>query len=202
MEDALIRRAQAGEQSAFRALVEQYTPVAWRVARALLAERGAAEDTLQEAWLDAWRGLPQLDPARPFRPWLLTIVANRCRMQARRRSLPTRTLDDELAERLPALDDLSALGESGDDEALYNALATLSAERRRLLALRYQAELELAEIAQVCDLPLGTVKSRLSRTLAELRARLGVTAHPTTSTPPTPTPTTKNQPSPVKNGSH
>ncbi|HUY76240.1 MAG TPA: sigma-70 family RNA polymerase sigma factor [Ktedonobacterales bacterium] len=184
MEDDLIRRAQGGDQAAFRALVEQYTPVAWRTARALLADRSAAEDALQDAWLDIWRATPRLDPARPFRPWLLTVVANRCRMQARRRSLPLAPLDDALAERLA--DETSESGYVGyvgygaaptstaDDASLNAALAALTTEQRRVLALRYHADLDLNEIAEVLAIPLGTVKSRLHRALAALRARLGV----------------------------
>jgi len=185
MEDDLIRRTQGGDQAAFRALVEQYTPVAWRTARALLADRGAAEDALQEAWLDVWRAAFRLDPARPFRPWLLAVVANRCRMQARRHALPLAPIDDALAERLAddtpwgdgELGDSSSNGSAHiltpDDTALRDALATLTTDQRRLLALRYDADLELAEIAAVLAVPLGTVKSRLSRALAALRARLG-----------------------------
>ena len=181
MEDDLIRRAQGGDQATFRALVEQYTPVAWRTARALLADRSAAEDALQDAWLDIWRATPRLDPARPFRPWLLTVVANRCRMQARRRSLPLAPLDDALAERLA--DETSESGYVGygaaptstaDDASLNAALAALTTEQRRVLALRYHADLDLNEIAEVLAIPLGTVKSRLHRALAALRARLGV----------------------------
>jgi len=181
MEDDLIRRTQGGDQAAFRTLVERYTPVAWRTARALLADRGAAEDALQDAWLDIWRAAPRLDPARPFRPWLLTIVANRCRMQARRRSLPLAPLDDALAERLAdetadgdASDDGGASAFAADDASLDAALAALTTEQRRVLALRYHADLDLNEIADVLAIPLGTVKSRLHRALAALRARLGV----------------------------
>src|SRR3989442_1190574 len=83
-EDDLIRRAQLGDQGAFRQLVEFYSPLAERTARAFLADRAGAEDAVQEAWLDAWRALPRFALGRPFRPWLLTLVGNRCRMSARR----------------------------------------------------------------------------------------------------------------------
>lgn len=195
MEEDLVRRTQGGDQAAFRALVERYTPIAWRTARALLADRGAAEDALQDAWLDVWRAAARLDPARPFRPWLLTVVANRCRMQARHRSLPLAPLDDALAERLadetPAdsldLDMHPGSGEAlnTDAAALRAALATLTREQRRLLVLRYDADLELAEIAEVLAIPLGTVKSRLSRALAALRARLSGAAPALRNTPQT-----------------
>jgi RNA polymerase sigma-70 factor (ECF subfamily) len=80
MGDDLISRAQRGDTAAFQAIVEHYSEVAWRVVRVLLPGRHEAEDALQEAWLDVWRGLPGYSTSRPFRPWLLAVVANRCRM--------------------------------------------------------------------------------------------------------------------------
>jgi RNA polymerase sigma factor (sigma-70 family) len=180
MEENLIRRAQAGDQAAFRTLVEGYLPVAWRICRILLADRGMAEDALQEAWIDVWTALPRVDGARPLRPWLLTVVANRCRMAARRRGIPTVPLDADLVERLHGVDSVAHELELRDRyqtevtlyAALQAALSTLSRDQRQLLGLRYQAELELGEIALVIGVPIGTVKSRLHRTLAALRAQL------------------------------
>src|SRR5579872_239457 len=107
MEEDLIRRAQTGDQVAFRSLVECYLPVAWRICRILLTDRSIAEDALQEAWIDVWRALPGLDAARPLRPWLLTVVANRCRMTARRRHIRTVTLDEELTGQLRSVDSIA-----------------------------------------------------------------------------------------------
>ncbi len=109
MQDELIRRAQQGDTVAFRALVEAYTPGAWRVARILISDRGQAEDALQEAWVDVWRGLLRYDTARPFRPWLLAIVGNRCRMLGRRHNVPTQPL---VADTLPDPDDTFTAAEA------------------------------------------------------------------------------------------
>jgi RNA polymerase sigma-70 factor, ECF subfamily len=68
MEQEIVHRAREGDQTAFRSLVEIHAEVAWRAARVLLPDRAGAEDAVQEAWLDAWRGLPRFDPVRPFRP--------------------------------------------------------------------------------------------------------------------------------------
>src|SRR5690348_18028240 len=94
MEEEAIRQAQSGDHSAFRKLVEAHSEMAWRVARTLLENSLAAEDAVQDAWLDVWRGLAHFDNTRPFRPWLLTIVANRCRMTRRRRTLPTTSISE------------------------------------------------------------------------------------------------------------
>ncbi|HMA34570.1 MAG TPA: sigma-70 family RNA polymerase sigma factor [Chloroflexia bacterium] len=171
-EDDLIRRAQGGDPLAFRRLVETYAPLAARTARAYLPDRVQAEDAVQEAWLDAWRSLPRFQAGRPFRPWLLTLVANRCRMSARRGrsrwplagAWSPPAADGEAAEA-------HALRAAGDPE-LQAALATLRADQQQVLALRYYADLELDEIARLTNTPLGTVKSRLHRALRSLRAQL------------------------------
>ena len=173
MEEELIRRAQRGDATAFRALVERYAPGAWRVARVLIADPEQAEDALQEAWIDIWHGLPSFDTTRPFRPWLLTVVGNRCRMQRRRHSLPTQSFDERIADEVVDQQDVHEEAVAHElDPALRTALARLTPDDRELLALRYHAELELAEIAALYDAPLSTIKSRLYRTLARLREYL------------------------------
>jgi RNA polymerase sigma factor (sigma-70 family) len=104
----------------------------------LVPDCQAAEDALQEAWLDVWRGLPGYTNTRPFRPWLLAVIANRCRMTYRRRSLETVPLLPEHAEILPATTNVEAdaLQHELDDELLTAVLATLASEQRRVLDLR------------------------------------------------------------------
>lgn len=173
MEDELIRRAQLGDTIAFRALVESYTPGAWRVARVLIPNTEQAEDALQEAWIDVWRGLPRFDNARPLRPWLLAIVGNRCRMQRRRHTPRTESLNEQIADEVVDQQDVYEDATARElDPALRAALRRLAPEERELLTLRYQAELELSEIAALYDAPLSTIKSRLYRTLARLRESL------------------------------
>jgi RNA polymerase sigma-70 factor (ECF subfamily) len=174
-EDDLIRRARQGDQDAFRQLVEIYGMLTERTARVLLSDRSDAEDAVQEAWLDAWRGLAGFELGRPFRPWLLTVVGNRCRMVARRRKLTSVPFDDVLYDRIDAPTQLQA-NPFGSIEAYYEdlqeAVESLDGEHRRLLALRFYADLQLDEIAELLNVPLGTVKSRLHRTLQTLRLRL------------------------------
>jgi RNA polymerase sigma factor (sigma-70 family) len=173
MDDVLIGRAAAGDEAAFRQLVERYAAAAGRTARVLLADPAAAEDAVQEAWVDAWRHLPRFTPGRPFRPWLLTLVANRCRMAARRRAPTIVALETADATALADPADVAgtAIGAAAEAE-LVAALGALPPEQERVVALRYFADLDLAEIGAVTGAPVGTVKSRLHRALAALHARL------------------------------
>lgn len=166
MDEEVISRAQAGDRDAFRLLVEQYAALGSRTARVLLSNPSDAEDASQEAWLDAWRALPLFQAGRPFRPWLLTLVANRCRMKARRQR-PEVAFDEGMA------DERVAEGEASNDYdgELQEALDSLEPGQRQVLALRFYADLQLEEIAEAMDVPLGTVKSRLHRGLERLRER-------------------------------
>jgi len=191
-ETLLLTRASQGDALAFQRLVEHYAGLVSRLARTLLADHALAEDAAQEAWVDVWRGLPRFDADQPFRPWLLTIVANRCRKAARRRSLATVSLDGDAPEDAPESEADDAPGWLGErllgrdiaEDALHGEalrevgaiIATLPAEQRRILALRFFADLELAEIALLIGAPLGTVKSRLHRALGALRERLAPTS--------------------------
>jgi RNA polymerase sigma-70 factor, ECF subfamily len=175
MEADIIRRAQSGDQRAFQRLVEQHTHVVWHTAAALLRDRALAEDAAQEAWVDVWKALYTFQPDRPFRPWLLAVVANRCRMLLRRRSLTTISLDYEASTFVTDITDshdTEALAlQTEADAELRTMLASLTTEQRTILELHFFADLALAEIALVIDTPLGTVKSRLHRALHTLRSR-------------------------------
>ena len=171
--DELIARAARGDAEAFGALVTAYADLTLRVAAALTADAAAAEDAAQEAWVDVWHGLPGFHPGQPFRPWLVTIVANRCRKQTRRRALATVRLETELVDAaIWREDDADAVLAAFPDPELERALAELSDEQRQVLGLRFGADLDLATIAQVTQTPLGTVKTRLRRALDTLRGRL------------------------------
>jgi RNA polymerase sigma-70 factor (ECF subfamily) len=175
-ESDLIERARHGDVSAFEALVRAHQAVAFRTA--WIASRGAddAEDAAQEGFMKAFAALPRFRADAPFRPWLLTIVANEARN--RRRSATRREL---LALRAPE----AAAGGSGVEEspeaavlagerraALLDALRRLPDADREVISYRYLLELSEAETAAALDVPVGTAKSRLSRALDRLRAAL------------------------------
>jgi RNA polymerase sigma-70 factor, ECF subfamily len=180
MEDEgdLIRAAQAGNQEAFDVLVERYHLLVLWTAQALLADSAVAEDVAQETWISAWRGLARFDPTRPFRPWLLRIVTNCSRKQARR---ATPQVAFESAPSAPASegDLLTEMIRQEEIATLDGVIASLPAIQRQVIDLRYRAELELGEIALVMDLPLGTVKSRLHRALNAIRQQLASTTQAT-----------------------
>lgn len=170
-ESEAIERAQRGDKEAFRFVVEQYAGLVGRTARVLTQNPHDAEDAVQEAWIDAWRALPRFQVDKPFRPWLITIVANRCYKKARSNRILTLPYTHEMADTTGETPLWAGLGRAYDVE-LHEALGKLDDEQKRLLALRFYADLKMDEIAEVMGIALGTVKSRLHRVMSTLREEL------------------------------
>src|SRR6476619_5914618 len=164
-ERARVRGAQRGSASDLEALFRMHWPRAFRAAYLVTHDAGAAEDIAQESFLAAIRALDRFDRKRPFGPWLHRIVVNRAIDWARARSLRGEV---ELAD-LYASDPESA-GEFG---TLVQALGRLSPEHRAVIVLRHLLEYTPGEIAELLELPRGTVNSRLRRGLDEVAARFG-----------------------------
>ncbi|MGO8949996.1 MAG: RNA polymerase sigma factor [Ktedonobacterales bacterium] len=172
MED-IIRRAQHHDHEAFRHLVETHHELVTKTTRALLNDRSLAEDAAQEAWLDVWHGLGRFQQGAAFRPWLLAIVANRCRMLTRRATLATTPLEADEALLLPGPDDVAWTAIQRETGTEILAIITmLSDEHQRILALHYFADLNISEMSVVLGIPSGTVKSRLHRALTLIRTAM------------------------------
>ncbi|MDQ2983893.1 MAG: RNA polymerase sigma factor [Actinomycetota bacterium] len=167
-ERAWVRGAQAGSASDLEALFNAFWPRAYRAAYLVVHDAAAAEDIAQEGFLAAVRRLDRFDRRRPFGPWLHRIVVNRAIDWARARKLRGEVSEDSVAEPV-AVHSNPGLS---DTEALAGALATLSPEHRAVIVLRHLLEYSPGEIAELLELPRGTVNSRLRRGLDDLRGRL------------------------------
>jgi RNA polymerase sigma factor (sigma-70 family) len=156
--------------------VRLHQQLAFRIALVLARNAADAEEAAQDGFVKAWRALAGFDRSRPFRPWLLAIVANEARN--RRRAAGRR---EALALRAAAADGTAAVSPSPElallvaerDAALAAALARLDERDRQVIACRYLLELTEAETAAALGCRAGTVKSRLSRALERLRAQAG-----------------------------
>ena len=169
-----IVRCQNGDRDAFRYLVERYKDVLFGTAVLMTGNRAVAEEQVQEALLSAWRGIRGFRLGRPLKPWLLRILVNSVLSHQRRRALPTVNLDGNSPDAPVAIipDPAETLDALESRLALRRAIADLSPEHRRVVALRYFAGLTVPEVARTLDIREGTVKSRLHRALAILRQKL------------------------------
>jgi len=176
LDELTLRRAQRGDQRAWRDLVERYQRPVHALIWRLLAGRAQhrAPDLAQETFVRVLRALPKFDPAgsATLSTWILTI-ATRLALNELRRPEPSE-LDHEpvASERTDANIERKRLG-----AAIASGVAALSDAHRAVLVLREYHDLDYAEIAAVLELDVGTVKSRLARARAALRDHL-VTAMP------------------------
>jgi RNA polymerase sigma-70 factor (ECF subfamily) len=162
----LVRRARRGDREAAAALFRRYWRDAWRAAFAITGRRSLADDVAADGFERAFAAIGRFDERRPFGPWLHRIVANRALdvLRAERR------LSDEGLPDMPDLAPVHAVG----DRSLLAFVAELSLERRVVVVLRYGVGMTPKQIAEALDLPVGTVNSRLARSLEQLRDSLEV----------------------------
>ena len=169
----LISRARGGDREAFGALVEQYRDNVYRLAYRMCGNAYDADEAAQEAFVAAWRALPNFRGDAKFSTWLYRLTTNAA-IDVMRREKRHQTVGD--GEMIEVADDADSPQETVErteqQEAVQKALATLSEEYREVLLLRYMEELDYAEIAEVLQLPSGTVKSRINRAKAALKTAL------------------------------
>jgi len=168
-ESTLVQRAAAGDASAWEAFVLEYQQAVFRLAWLLLGDADEAQDVAQETFLRAWRALARFDPARPLRPWLLSIAANLARNRRRSAGRYVSALMRAFREtpRSTLLEETST--QHADAAALWQAVQQLDLRDQQVVYLRFFLDLPVSETAEVLQVPEGTIKSRLSRALEKLR---------------------------------
>jgi RNA polymerase sigma-70 factor (ECF subfamily) len=173
--------SRTGDLTAFEELVARYQRRVFGLCYRLLRRYHDAEDASQEAFLRAYRSLSLYDPARPFDRWLLTIAANCCVSMLRRRRVKTMDVaegDEEAGVRRGERDAASSPDPAEEAEgrelaqAVARAITGLEDTYRLPFVLFHQEEMRYEDIAQVLNLPLGTVKSRVHRARARLHEQL------------------------------
>ncbi len=167
-EATLIRRCLDGDENAAREFVERFQSIVFSVCYRMLGQREDAEDVAQDVFVRAFRSLRRWDPARPLKPWILAIAANRCRTTLMRRARhancgPVPEYFDD------AVDAAESLGLAQELDA---AIGDLRDDYRQCFVLFYQENLSCAEIASAMECPVGTVKTWLHRARRELAEHL------------------------------
>jgi RNA polymerase sigma factor (sigma-70 family) len=165
---AAITQAARGDETAFARIVAAHHDDMVRVCQVITRDADAANDAVQEAWASAWRQLPQLREPQRLRSWLVAIAANEARQILRRQH---RHVVGELPVEGPR-DELEGSRVWTGRIDLRNALAHLSVDDRELLALRYVAGFDSAELSQLTGLSPSGTRARLQRLLTQLRDEL------------------------------
>jgi len=164
---AAVTAMKAGEQSALAELYDRYSSVVYAVALRVLGDTGAAEDVLQEVFLQLWRNPGAFDAARgSLGPWLAVITRNRA-IDALRKRRPETGIEDVIVSVAP---DLAAEADrSRVAEKVRGVLGTMSSLQRSALEMAYFQGMSHSEIAEKTGEPLGTIKTRIRAGLMVLR---------------------------------
>ncbi|MBL8958144.1 MAG: sigma-70 family RNA polymerase sigma factor [Myxococcaceae bacterium] len=166
-----VRRARRGDSDAFAQLVRSIQRPVYGICLRLLRSDAEASEVAQEAFLRAYQNLNRYDESRPFDLWVMAIARNLCLDLLRRRSRMSTEDVSEHANVLPSGE--ASLEQTAIDKqekkSLEEAMGTLSADDREVLALYYVQRRTTKEIAEVMNVAPGTIMARLFRAREKLR---------------------------------
>ncbi|MDO8506802.1 MAG: sigma-70 family RNA polymerase sigma factor [Candidatus Limnocylindria bacterium] len=174
----LVYAARDGDMQAFDALFYRYKDGIFRLGLAITKDPSAAEEIVVDTFARAHRALARLEPETSLRPWLYRVAINLSYNRRPRKGLVLSTIEDVTEEVMESFDrSPSRLAELAElRSVVLAAVDTLGPKHKIVVVLHYLNGLNLAEIAQVVDCPVGTVKSRLHYALRRLRVHLA--SHP------------------------
>lgn len=177
-DELLIRRAQSGDEGAFEQLLLAHQKSVYNLCLRMAGNPDDALDLSQEVFIRAWRALGQYQFDAAFSTWLFRLTSNVCidflRRQKRQQHMSlTVTDDDEPGEEFTVPDPAPGPEEQAVHnerrQAVARAMAALPEDYRAVMQLRAVEELSYEQIAEILDIKVGTVKSRLARARTQLR---------------------------------
>lgn len=171
---SLAKAAAGGDREAAEALLVRHHDMVLRVCRRIIIDRGDAQDAAQEALVSIARGLPGYDGRAQVRTWMYRIAVNAALDELRRSRRRPIAADPHRTDAAattpwksfagaPHVGGIDPHGATEDRDELDRILGAVPEEFRVVLALRYLLDMEYADIAETLELPVGTVRSRLSR---------------------------------------
>lgn len=169
-QENIIARARRGDADAFEQLVIAYRDQVFRLALRMCGNEADADEAAQEAFLSAWKALPNFRGDSRFSTWLYQLTSHAAIDLLRREKRQIAAEDiTEVSVSDPAPSPQQQAERSETRQAVRDAMGKLSPEYRQIVVLRFLQELSYEEIGAVLKLPPGTVKSRLNRAKAQLK---------------------------------
>lgn len=176
-DEDLITLAQGGELDAFELLYERHKRAAYSLARRIVGSDGNADDVVQETFISVWRSIERYDPKRAsVRTWLMRIVHRRAidALRSQMVHLKRRADGEGLAEGVessePAPDTMALRHEEAT--TVHDVLVDLPSDQRKVIELAYFNGFTQSEIAELLEMPLGTIKGRMRLGLEKMRSAM------------------------------
>ena len=168
-QENIIARARRGDADAFEQLVVAYRDQVFRLALRMCSSEADADEVAQEAFLSAWKALPNFRGESQFSTWLYQLTTHAAIDLMRREKRQIAADITEVSAADPAPSPQQQAEQSEQREIVRDAILQLAPEQREVVVLRFMEELSYEEIGAVLKLPSGTVKSRLNRAKAQLK---------------------------------
>ena len=169
MSAALVERAQKGDRDAYEQLAQGAARRLFLVASRILRDTDSAQDAVQQTLVAMWQDLPSLRDPERFDAWTYRLVVRACRAQGRRERRWGIQIVDLSHELATTRDEI---GEVAQRDQLSRAFDQLSTDQRAVVVLHHLMGLALGEVAEILDVPYGTVGSRLHHALRAMRAAI------------------------------
>jgi RNA polymerase sigma-70 factor (ECF subfamily) len=183
----LVARARAGDERAYRALLEKYERAVFSICLRMVRNRDEATDLSQDSFIKVFSSLDRYNSAYAFSSWLFKITSNLCIDYLRKRRIDTLPMDQPIDGEKGEIQRQYAASDPTPEESLdrretmvrlESAIAALPEHYRIMLILRHQEDLSYEEIADHLSIPLGTVKARIHRAREMLKGMLGSAEFP------------------------
>jgi RNA polymerase sigma-70 factor (ECF subfamily) len=166
--DQLLRTAQSGDHDAFAEIIGAHESMVFSIAWHFFADRDRAEEMAQDVFLQFYRNLGAITSASHLLHWLRQVTTRRCIDEVRRGRGKRISLEDVGEPAAPA-----ASGDPFLSRRLRELVASLPERQRIVVTLRYQEDLDPADICRIVGMPVNTVKNYLHRAIVTLRKKLG-----------------------------
>lgn len=169
---AVVKTVLEGNREAFRALVDSYSGIVYRIAYSMVGNPDEAKDVVQEVFYRAYRALESYNPERPFKAWINRIAVNYVLDQRKKRRIraSSLTMEDDQVLNVPdsTYDPHREQKRCEREDVVLKAIHQLPDKYQMVLLLRHIEDLSYEEIAQTLSMPLGTVMTHIHRARAKL----------------------------------
>lgn len=173
MDSTILERIAAGDPDAVQECIDEYGGLVWSVARRLLGNHSEAEDAVQDAFIEIWKAAGRYEPKLSSEKSFVVMIARRRiidRLRKHTRRIDTDSVEDAVHD--PPTQEHVRIERDAEAAMAAEALRELGPDRRQVLELSIYQGMSHSEIAEAIDMPLGTVKSHITRGLATVRDKL------------------------------